>query len=262
MFTFANLQEMGQLGNQLFRVAAVIGAARQHDTKFVLPAWPVSRHMEGFPFPLMQPSEHWETYREPGFRFQPIPPPAPGGTSLLGYFQSWKYFSHCLEEVRSYIGPSFQCQVTASARFGPGIAAPHSASIHVRRGDYHTWAQKHYFHLEASQYYKRAMREAGMSRTHWYVFSDDPEWCRQNFSAANVSIVDAGPEPYLDLVAMSLCRSNVIANSTFSWWAAMLNSYPDARIYCPEPSNWFAGEHAVLDTTDLLPPHWVRVGAD
>jgi hypothetical protein len=97
MFTFLELGRVGALGNQLFQVAALIGASRQHETDFAIPHWPVSQHMAGYPFPEVHRSDGWEVYPEPAFNFQTIPPPAKGGTSLLGYFQSWKYFHHCLD---------------------------------------------------------------------------------------------------------------------------------------------------------------------
>lgn len=259
MFTSLELGYRGRLGNQLFQAAAVIGASERHRVGYSLPRWRVSRCMAGFPFPSLRRLQGWQYYAEPCFRYTEIPPPAEQGTTISGYFQSWKYFDHCSEQVRSLLGPNTETLTRAAAKL-PGFSqSADTGAIHIRRGDYQS-SNSYYVNLEETRYYELAKGEASGSETRWYLFSDDPLWCIRKYGFTEVQIVQPDPEPYIDLVAMSLCKCNIIANSTFSWWAAMLNPHSDARVYCPEPSDWF-GASAGHDTSDLLPPHWVRVSS-
>jgi hypothetical protein len=261
MFTYLELRQ-SRLGNALFQVAAVIGAARRHNTQYVLPPWPAGHRMQGHPFPELRRLDGWARYGEPCFHFQPIPPPSPEGTTISGHFQSWKYFDHCLGELRQAFAPNLETRALTCLKT-PGLwENDDSVSVHIRRGDYQSLYKGFYVNLDETTYYRRAMREAGCASTHFYIFSDDPEWCRANFSGSNSTIVEPGGSPYIDLIAMSRCRRHIIANSSFSWWGAMLNSNPCARVYCPEPRHWFDGPLAHYDTSDLLPPNWIRVGTD
>jgi len=252
-----SLGKNGRLGNQLFQAAAVIGAARFHNVGYMLPEWPLSRRMAGFPFTALKRSEGWRTYAEPFFRYCEIPPPDDAGTSLWGYFQSWRYFAHCVHEIRTLFGPNAETLHRALAKLPDFSHAAYTGAIHVRRGDYQS-ADGYYFDLAASSYYAHAQQKADGFAGRWYLFTDDPEWCNDILRLPGVYIVSPDPEPYVDLVAMSLCESMILANSTFSWWAAMLNVNPRARIYCPEASDWF-GKSVRHDTRDLLPQHWIRV---
>lgn len=259
MFTMLNLGENGRLGNQLFQVAAVIGAAKRHNVRYMLPEWPVSRMMAGFPFPPLDRSEGWRTYNEPAFNYRPIPAPNQAGISLCGHFQSWRYFDHCLPEIRAQFRPGSEVLNRAFAKLPSFKYGDDAVAIHVRRGDYQS-SDGFYFDLTTSSYYEGAMRLAGGLASRWYLFTEDPEWCSKNLQLPGVHVVTPDPEPYVDLVAMSLCGCIIIGNSTFSWWAAMLNVNSAARIYCPEPSDWF-GRLVRYDTRDLLPQDWIRVPA-
>ncbi len=94
---------------------------------------------------------------------------------------------------------------------------------------------------------------------HCYVFSDDPSWVEDNLQldvpCTFVAPESAGGE-VVDLHLMSRCRHHVIANSSFSWWAAWLNPSPHKRVLAP--AHWFA-QAAGRDTRDLLPPAWEKV---
>jgi len=63
----------------------------------------------------------------------------------------------------------------------------------------------------------------------------------------------------IDFALMTLCDHAIIANSTFSWWAAWLKSYPGKMICCPEEQDWFGPRLRHLNTKDILPPEWVRI---
>ncbi|HEX6123838.1 MAG TPA: alpha-1,2-fucosyltransferase, partial [Pyrinomonadaceae bacterium] len=98
-----------------------------------------------------------------------------------------------------------------------------------------------------------------VSDPHYFVFSDDIEWCRTNLSFAGPTRFvddDFGPRKFRDdLRLMSACKHFVIANSSFSWWAAWLN--PDSDKTVIAPTEWFRDPS--LDTRDLIPEEWLRI---
>lgn len=117
------------------------------------------------------------------------------------------------------------------------IRAHNAVSIHVRRGDY----LKHpeFFDCCDERYYAEAVRffQENLHPDAFVFFSDDIVWCRETYGhLPNVQFVDwnTGEDSYLDLYLMSLCSHNIIANSTFSWWAAYLNKNPNKQIVLPK----------------------------
>jgi hypothetical protein len=58
---------------------------------------------------------------------------------------------------------------------------------------------------------------------------------------------------------MSLAKSSLIANSTYSWWAAWLNQNPDKKIYTPNHNKWFGSSYSYLDTKDMIPDNWIKL---
>lgn len=134
------------------------------------------------------------------------------------------------------------------------IAAAQSVSVHIRRGDYQQGRNKECFGAFCTlDYYRAAIAE--MSRSgeplRFFVFSDDVEWVRKNLPIDNAVYVtgNEGNDSWLDLFLMSLCRHNIIANSTFSFWAAMLNANPSKRVFYPR--RWY-----IWDNPDIFPADW------
>jgi len=121
-------------------------------------------------------------------------------------------------------------------------------------------------------YYEAAVNELGQKKTNlnFFIFSDDISWCRENFgSINNVQFVvhDQPADASEDLLLMSACRHQIIANSTFSWWGAWLNDNPEKIVIAPK--KWFgrAFTDAVhppyasryYNTKDLLPESWIKL---
>ena len=128
---------------------------------------------------------------------------------------------------------------------------PHTAFVHVRRGDY-VGSAMHDVGLVPAGYYAAAMQllrdKARDPLLRFLVVSDDPEWCRQSglFTDADVEFFDDGGDPVLSLMTMAACAlGGVAANSTFSWWAAFLNSSPVKVIVFP--LRWLNGFHGPID---------------
>ena len=87
------------------------------------------------------------------------------------------------------------------------------------------------------------------------IFSDDIEWTKTVFRDEKFHIIENEPD-YMDLYIMSMCTNNIIANSTFSWWAAWLNKNPDKIVISPK--QWFSDEyeHSVEDS---IPNSWIKI---
>ena len=136
-----------------------------------------------------------------------------------------------------------------------------SVSLHIRRGDYASNPVTQSFHGTLQMgYYTRAMRHLAerIEDPHLYVFSDDPEWARGNLQSeypTEFVIHNDVDRNYEDLRLMSSCKHHIIANSTFSWWAAWLCSNPEKLVFAPR--KWFEGSNN--DTRDLIPDTWNQI---
>ncbi len=191
------------------------------------------------------------------FRFDPSILEAGQGTYLEGYWQSHKYFESAQHLIRADFVPARPLPEDVRSLLDV-ISTQQAVCVHVRRGDFmlnprHGTMQREYF-SKAWEIIK--------TRPHGrvYVFSDDVEWCRKEFDAIPdcVFVGDdlvASKEPAHHLLLMSACSSFIIANSSFSWWAAWLSRGPSPRVVAPR--TWFADNS--LDTSDLCPEDWVRI---
>lgn len=176
---------------------------------------------------------------------------------LDGYWQSPKYF----ERITATIRADFTLRkplALAAAALRDEIAQAESVCVHIRRGDFvgnalHDTFDKNYY-AEALAYIA-SKRPIGTV----HVFSDDIEWCRENISfpypTQYVGMEHAGAKGEGHLALMSACKHFVIANSSFSWWAAWLAINPDKIVVAPK--RWFADPS--IDTSDLIPETWVRL---
>jgi hypothetical protein len=195
--------------------------------------------------------------RESHFHFSEAAYNAPDGVYLSGYWQSPKYFRGAEELLRR----EFTVRDAIIENAGPifnNIARTNSVCVHVRRGDFVVNPLNGLYGVD---YYKKA-EELILERVtdpHYFVFSDDIEWCRSNLSFAGPTRFvddDFGPRKFRDdLRLMSACKHFVIANSSFSWWAAWLN--PDNGKTVVAPAEWF--RDPTLDTKDLIPKEWLRI---
>jgi Glycosyl transferase family 11 len=133
-----------------------------------------------------------------------------------------------------------------------------SVGIHIRRGDYlkAEWLNTH-FVIKDKTYYCNSIKyiETKISNPMYFIFSDDIEWAKTNLSLANSIYIshNTGSKSYIDMYLMSLCKHNIIANSTFSWWAAWLNQNPDKIVIAP--SSWLTDSSC----DQLFPKGWIRL---
>lgn len=183
-----------------------------------------------------------------------------GPVILRGYWQSFRYFASCEDLIRK----EFQFKKSADFSNQALIAkmqAINSVAVHVRRGDYVSNAFFNQtmgvcsldYYVAAANYLKQQF-----PKPQFFVFTDDPNWARKNLRLpGSTQVVDnnLGRADYEDLRLMSSCRHLIIANSSFSWWAAWLASYPKKIVVAPK--RWFRSD--ALADIDRVPPDWIRL---
>jgi hypothetical protein len=179
---------------------------------------------------------------------------------LEGYWQNEKYF----KEIESIIRLEFKLK-NDLMNFNKPIREKiegddNSVSIHVRRGDYVTNEVTNQYHGVCSlEYYHQATQKINffIDSPHYYVFSDDIGWAKENIKLDQpVSYIDSGPErDYEDLILMSSCRHNIIANSSFSWWGAWLNVHRNKTVIAP--AHWL--NDPKINASDTVPENWIRI---
>ncbi len=197
---------------------------------------------------------------EKSFSFDPAILNIKDNVYLDGYWQSEKYFIDIEQIIRKEF--TFKIDPTERNRQTSNIiASTESVAVHIRRGDYVTHAQANAFHgLCSLEYYQLAADEIAKQVINpiFFVFSDDIEWVKDNVKLNYKTVFIDHNDPdqgYEDLRLMSLCKHQIIANSSFSWWGAWLNSSPHKIIIAPRM--WF--QKTSQDTRDLIPFKWRRL---
>ena len=176
---------------------------------------------------------------------------------LKGYWQSEKYFKEIEEQIRKdFVFP--EITDVSNLRLLETIQKDMSVAVHVRRGDYLSKKYKETFGSVCSEaYYKKAINYIAdrIPNMKLFVFSNDIEWCRNNFSGFDTVFVEGntGENSYKDMYLMSQCKHQIIANSSFSWWSAWLNNNRDKLIVCP--SQWLHN----VQSQDIICESWVKI---
>lgn len=177
---------------------------------------------------------------------------------LDGYWQSERYFEGIGEVLRQELQPALAWSAQDS-EMAARMAAVESVSVHVRRGDYVTNPVANAMHGVCGVPYYQAAADHMMKllgQPVFFIFSDDPEWARSNLNLpAECVYVTHNTSAVQDLRLMSSCRHHIIANSTFSWWGAWLNS--SATKIVVRPREWSAGMPELGDWT--CPAQWTAM---
>lgn len=174
-----------------------------------------------------------------------------------GYFQNEKYFKDYREEILK----SFSLKDSLDEKNQSVlelVKSLNSVSIHVRRGDYVTLSSANKHHgLCSLEYYEKAIAYIAkkVKNTHFFLFSDDVKWVVENLKIDYpYTVIDFNQnKSHLDMELMKNCKHNIIANSSFSWWAAWLNENPDKIVISPK--NWIT----VNQKCDIMPKEWVKL---
>ena len=276
----------GGLGNQMFQYAAAMALAHRHKTELILDITEFSRYnLRAYMLDVFQIPGSVKTitskpsflpariknmlpvsnlYTEPHFHFDPAFFNAHGNQTLKGYFQSEKYFITIQDIIRQHFtlkNPLSQESIAIKRAID---SSKTSVSIHVRRGDYVSDSKTLATHgVMPIEYYKQAiarMKEEKGEEIRFFIFSDDPDYIKTEFDfCPNKYIVTGNANAsHEDMHLMSLCQHNIIANSSFSWWGAWLNSNPQKKIIAPKA--WFSEKTLKTKTTkDLIPKEWIQI---
>lgn len=279
----------GRTGNNMFQYALGRALAKKHGVPLVLDAswfnaegWAEVSHFLKLPIrakvirPLSLASRALRNYGKKHFwEFRGIPvlkeptedqsfnprfANAPADCMLSGFFQSPLYFETIADELREELKPLLArgASATHGSPLESKLSSPDTVAVHVRRGDYLNHPA---FAVCDVEYYQNSMKQlrARLPAARFFIFSDDPEWCLSEFQGADTEVVDsgtAGANPILDMHLMSLASHHIIANSSYSWWAAWLSNKPGQKVVMPD--RWFAfGVKAPIEEKRLR--HWATV---
>jgi hypothetical protein len=257
LITFTDLGLFSYLGNELFQYAALLGVAERRGYEARLP--PSVQHRLGTLIELDTPtytSEELQRLRwrfaqcYPRYGYEPALEEIPDWCDVFGYFQSRHHFPQRLREL-------YRLRPEVTARVDEiwvklRLSGP-VTGFHVRRGD--NVGSSHWLLLEEGGYYDRAKAcFKGLDCT-FLVVSQDPEWSAIHLAGPQTVIAgDAPAEIHLALLAR--CDHLILANSSFSWWAAWFQEPHGGKVVAPK--QWYhAGTFA--ETEQDIGPDWVLV---
>ena len=178
-------------------------------------------------------------------------------TYIQGYFQSEKYLSDItnINEIFTINNPISNYTNEIKKHI---LDSNNSCSMHIRRGDY---INDPIFEVCEIDYYEKAMKfmEEKIGNMTYFVFSNDIKWVKENIKAKNIIYINSDEPriPHEDILLMSLCKNNIIANSSFSWWGAYLNQNKEKLIVAPK--KWFKTAKKIKQSKDLVPKSWIRL---
>lgn len=173
-----------------------------------------------------------------------------GNYYVSGWFQNEEYFKEYASVIRKEI--QLKKKIKISKQLRHILKNCNTVSVHIRRGDY-----KRYNNVLNMEYYQKAFAliNSCVEDVYFVVFSDDLEWVKKNIDfGERVYFVneDKRLKDYEELVIMSKCKHNIIANSTFSWWGAWLNTYTQKIVIGPK--QWFP-----RDNSNIMPETWIKL---
>lgn len=194
-------------------------------------------------------------YNEPRFLYQEIPSELKTGDWFLrGFYQSERYFDR--EKTLKLFGPTAERVAYLRGKYGDWIDRPNVTGISVRRGDYLWKAQWHPF--VGKKFFRDCIKRLSECND-FIVCSDDIPWCRKWFPKAfpTKRFLFVEGESVLDqLYIHTLCKNNIVSNSSFSWWGAWLNTNPTKRVLAPSQWFGFAFEREGMDWSSIYAEGW------
>jgi len=250
---------MGGLGNQLFQIAATTALAmRNNDTacfdidghRIGLQGRNASEYLTNVYSKLLNKKiESSNVFNENGFDYREIE--YKENLKIVGYFQSEKYFSDYKKEINELFQPNEDIKTYILQKYG-NILDKNTCSIHIRHGDYLMFPNHH--PPCSINYYNKAMEY--FDNTLFLIFSDDINWCKTIFKGDNFIFIENELD-YIDLYIMSMCKNNIMANSSFSWWGSWLNNNENKKIIVP--SKWFGIAYSNMKTDDLYTNKMIKI---
>lgn len=278
---------MGGLGNQIFQIFATIAYSMRTKQKFIFleqaalggggstlryTFW-YSFFSNLKPFLVKTLPQNLQMIKEQGFQYNDLPVEKMQNQDIMiyGYFQSYKYFDKYYDTISRLIGLNKKREEVFAKYMSSAVDAhlKNIISMHFRLGDYKNVSDYH--PIIGKDYYLRALQFICNQNTNinysviYFCEDEDIETVKETIGFLNEKypniIFKRCPNIFTDweqMLLMSWCTHNIIANSSFSWWGAYFNPNKD-KIVC-YPSVWF-GPKAKHNTSDLFPIEWVRLQA-
>lgn len=272
---------MGGLGNVLFIVATCFALSKKYKTKLRFYCHPnlwrdakrrsvqYYKMFEKFDIDCENNRKSGITFREPYFFYDSITLDRRIHNCIYGYFQSYKYFDAYKSEFIKMLHNPYQNAVDNqltqylleqvavvnddSTNLSPSKKNQEFefVSIHVRRTDYLTLSDIH-LNLGTS-YYEEAISHFSKEKSVFLIFSDDVDFIQKEplFQKLTHKHIITNQDDEYCFWLMSACHHNIIANSSYSWWASYINSNPNKVVICP--SKWFGPNGPVYKICDILP---------
>lgn len=246
---------MGRMGNFLFECATAFAYAKKHGLEFSAPSWSNDAYwnplyLKHLINPNFVRTSNYVSITEAGHQYSELPFNEEWRYKdlfLVGYFQSEKYFIDYRKEIIEAFNYKWEPELR-------------TVSIHIRRGDYVTYWEKH--PPPKPEYYQQSIKyftERGLFT--FKIFSDDIPWCKVYFTNEKFPGVEfmfsEGQSVEEDLRLMSCCLHHINSSSTYSWWAAWLNRNANKIIITPK--EWFTPGFGNLDTSDIIPDSWIKM---
>ena len=251
---FVTAQLIGQMGNNMFEVAAACALAWDHHAEPYFdgfdPSSPLYQHLF-FRCNRILPRKLRSIWYEPSFAFQPIS--YRPDMQIYGYFQSEKYFSHYRDRLLALFAPCPDDLDYIQTKYRRLLEDPNIVGVQLR---YYRWEcpEGKKYPQYGKEYVEKAM--AHFPKSSLFVVSSNnldyartciPEW------AKNVVFIENKAD-YIDFFLLSICKHNITSNSSFGWWSAWLNQNPDKIVV--RPPLWVKG----LPTRDIVcPKEWVVI---
>lgn len=260
------VQLMGGLGNQMFQYAfgRSMSLARNlplyfNSKKAEIQDSHIQYMMDVYDLDLKFDNTRNEIYYEGGMPFNPDVYKASPDALYFGNWQTEKYFNE--EIIRKELSRPKGEPGKSNIALADLASRTESTFIQVRRGDYCNPTTKAYHGLQPLEYYLEAASfvKARKPDTRFFVFSDDPVWCWENFPSDFVIVDENNWQARTvqwDLWIMSHCKNGIMANSSFGWWAGWLGDTQKDRIVIA-PKKWF--DKANVDERDIIPERWTKI---
>ena len=179
--------------------------------------------------------------------------------------QSYKYFEGYEDLIRNIFKFPKDKIGKENIKLLNDIKKSNSISIHIRRGDYVNNNKTNKVHGTCDlEYYNNAIKNITDNNNEGFklfFFSDDIDWVKEKFKKTNYKKTfisnNINDKSWIDMFLMSSCNHNIIANSSFSFWGAWLNSKLDKKVIAPK--RWFLDIEMENQAKNIIPPQWIKI---
>ena len=263
--TFQKFGFMGELGNQMFQVAAVSAYAKRFEKNVIFPEWICKKTGRDYTKIFKNPVTQGHVNLDPttfttvlynDLKFIELPN-IENNVNFEGYFQSEKYFNDFRDEVKEMFTPTDEITEYLTTKYADLIREPNKVAMHVRTGrrsqyDYHD------IHVYASRNFIEKSQE-NFSHDTYAVFTDHLEAAKEMLPSGKKYIFIENEENYIDMFLMNYFDSYIVSPSTFGWWGAWLSHSTNPKVVTVK--DWFVKGGALehLNDNDQIPDNWKKI---